>query len=242
MLQPVAATMPHWSPYFEPVAAAHHAQRRPLAAAGAGAGPAGVECVCSLSIMSISRLSLMYLSLLGPDVLEVAMALAGVDHHLVGLGDHLQSVVVADGDALGAALALARVDDDLEHAAGAAPSSCRRRSTSWSSTTAAETSSRSSASGMRLELLLELGLGQDLAEDGRVGALGHAVHAAGAVLGDVLRDFRRDVAEVAERGGAGRDQRAGQGQVGRQVLLAVAFLVAADDALVEVDARPAPAG
>ena len=78
-------------------------------------------------------------------------------------------------------------------------------------------------------------LGQHLAEDGGVGALGDAVHAAGAVLGDVDRDLRGDVAEVAEGGGAGGDQRAGQRQVGRQLLFAVAFLVAADDALVEVD-------
>ena len=48
----------------------------------------------------------MYLSFDGPDVLEVAVALADLVHHLVGLGDHLQGVVVADGDALGAALAL----------------------------------------------------------------------------------------------------------------------------------------
>ena len=59
----------------------------------------------------------MYLSLLGPKFLKKRWLLRDVDHHLVGLGDHLESVVVADRDALGAALALARVDDDLKHAA-----------------------------------------------------------------------------------------------------------------------------
>ncbi len=176
----------------------------------------------------------MYLSFDGPMFLKIAVALAGLGHHVVGLLDHLQGVVVADGDALGAALALGRVDDDLEHAADAASSSCRRRSTSWSSTTAAAYMARS-ASGMARSFSSHSVFGQHLAEDGGVGALGHAVHAAGAVRRDVLGDFRGDVAEVAQRGGAGGDQRAGQRQVGGQVLLAVAFLVAADDALVEVD-------
>ena len=57
------------------------------------------------------------------------------------------------------------------------------------------------------------------------------------LLADVLRNLRRDVAEIAQRRRAGRDQRAGDRQVGRQLLLAVAFFVAADDPLVEVDAR-----
>ncbi len=43
-------------------------------------------------------------------------------------------------------------------------------------------------------------------------------------------DFRCDVAEVAQGRGAGGHERAGQGEVGWEVLLAVAFLVAADDA------------
>ena len=43
MLQPVAATMPHWSPYLQPGRGAHHPQGGALAAAGARAGPAGVD-------------------------------------------------------------------------------------------------------------------------------------------------------------------------------------------------------
>src|SRR5262249_49422213 len=85
------------------------------------------------------------------------------------------------------------------------------------------------------QLRFQLVFAQHFAEDGRVGAFGYAVHAAGAVFRNVLGDFRSDVAEVAERGGAGRDERAGHGQVGGQVLLAPAFLVAANDALVEVE-------
>ena len=43
MLQPVAATMPHWSPYLRAGRGAQHPQRRPLAAAGARAGAADVD-------------------------------------------------------------------------------------------------------------------------------------------------------------------------------------------------------
>ena len=212
---------------------AHHPQGRALAAAGARAGPAGVDVRLLLEHHVDEQVVADVLLVDGPDVLEVAVALARLGHDLVGLGDHLQGVVVADGDALGAALALGRVDDDLEHAADAAPSSCRRRSTSWSSTTASRYISRS-ASGMVCELLLPLGLGEHLAEDGGVGALGHAVHAAGAVLGmysgisGAMLLKSRSVAVPA-----GTSERA-SGQVGGQVVLAVALLVAADDALVEV--------
>src|SRR3981189_467937 len=109
------------------------------------------------------------------------MGLARLQHDLVGLRDHFEGVVVANCDALGAALALGRVDDDLEHAAdavlllagilillglgrvGLLPRTVRF--------------------GNDLELLFQFGFGQDLAEDGGVGALGDAVHAAGAVFG-----------------------------------------------------------
>ncbi len=169
----------------------------------------------------------------GADVLEVAMALAGLGHDFVGLVDHFEGVVVADRDALGAALALRRVDDDLEHAArqvfllgavvvllGFRPLLREHRAVRL---------------GDGGELRFERVLGDDLAEDGGIGALRDAVHAAGAVAGDVLGDFRGDVAEVAQRGCAGGNQRAGETEVGRQQLLAIAFLVAADDALVEID-------
>ena len=45
------------------------------------------------------------------------MTLADARHHLLGLRNHLQRQVVANGDALCAALALAGVDDDVEHPA-----------------------------------------------------------------------------------------------------------------------------
>src|SRR5581483_8710192 len=48
------------------------------------------------------------------------------------------------------------------------------------------------------------------------------------------RDLRGDVAEVAQRRRRGGDERPRDGQVGRQLLLAVALLVPADDPLVEV--------
>jgi hypothetical protein len=84
------------------------------------------------------------------------------------------------------------------------------------------------------ELLLPLVLAEHLAENRRVRALGDAVHAAGAVRRDVLRQLRGDVAEVAQRRRAGRDERPRQRQVGGEFLLAVPLLVAADDAVVEV--------
>jgi len=64
----------------------------------------------------MSRLSLMYFSSEGPNCLKSRLALADVADFLLGFRDHLQRVVVADGDALGAPLALAGVDDDREAA------------------------------------------------------------------------------------------------------------------------------
>src|SRR5207302_11195977 len=146
----------------------------------------------------------------GTNVLKIAMALTGVGHDLVGLGNHFEGVVVANGDALGAALAFARIDDDLEHAArhalllagvviflGLRPlPGVHIPIGFWN----------------RLQFFFQLGFGEDLAQDGGVGAFRNAVHAGGAILGDVFGYFRRDVAEVAERGRAGWDQRPGHGK------------------------------
>src|SRR5206468_1464369 len=112
---------------------------------------------------------------------------------LVVLGDHLQGVVVADGDALGAALALRRIDDDLEHAAdagilllagvvvflGLRPLLAVHGPIAF---------------GDGVHLGVEFILAEDLAEDGGVGALGDAVHAAGAVGRNIFGNLGRDVA------------------------------------------------
>src|SRR5262249_27654725 len=70
VLHPVAATMPHWSPYFVPVAA--HIMRRAVPSPQPAQLPAPpVESIVfSFSIMSMRRLSLMYLGLLGPRSLK----------------------------------------------------------------------------------------------------------------------------------------------------------------------------
>src|SRR6185312_5729741 len=85
-----------------------------------------------------------------------------------------------------------------------------------------------------VEFLVPFGFAEHLAENGGVRAFGDAVHAAGAVFGNVFGNFRGDVGEIAQACGAGGHKRAGQGEIGREVFLAVAFLVAADDAFVEV--------
>ena len=61
------------------------------------------------------------------------------------------------------------------------------------------------------------GLGH-FAQDGRVGALRDAVHAAHAVRRDELGDIGRDVAEVAQRAGAGGNDAARRLIVGGQAL------------------------
>src|SRR5262249_58951885 len=70
VLQPVAAMMRHLSPYFQPVAA--HIMRRAVPSPQPAHEPAPPTemCVFSLSIMSMSRLSLMYLSFDGPMFLK----------------------------------------------------------------------------------------------------------------------------------------------------------------------------
>ena len=165
--------------------------------------------------MSISRLSLTYRVSDGPNLLEEAMALADVGHHLLGLGNHFQRQIVADGDAFRAALALAGVDHDREHPAFADSSWPGLRSTCGSSTIACGTSSRSAGSEIAASRFFEFAFAEHLAQDGRVGAERDAIHAAGAVAGNVLRDIRGDVAEIAQRRRAGRNQRAGDRQIGR---------------------------
>src|SRR5262249_1798471 len=122
-----------------------------------------------------------------------------------GLGNHLQRQVVANGDALRAPFALAGVDDDVEHApfalllgwslvvfAGLRPLLGEQLAVGWV--------------GNRVHLLLPVALAQYFAQDGRIGAERHAIHAASAILLDVLRDVGSDVTEVAQRGGSGRNQ------------------------------------
>ena len=114
---------------------AEHPQRRPFTAAGARSGAAGVEQGLLLEHHVDQEVVVDVLVVARPEVLEEPMALARFGHQVVALDDHLERVVVADRDALGAPLALAGVDDDVEHPAGIALLLGRRRSTSWCGTT-----------------------------------------------------------------------------------------------------------
>src|SRR5262249_56834393 len=102
-------------------------------------------------------------------------------------------VVIADGDALGAPLALGRIDDDLEHAAGQLLL-LRGLEVLFGlgPLLAVHLAVRLGDGG---QFPLEFIFGNDLAEDGGIGALRDAVHAAGAVTGDVVGDFGGDIAE-----------------------------------------------
>src|SRR5438132_24692 len=62
--------MPHWSPYFDPVAAHIMRSAVPSPQPAHEPAPPVYRSVFSLSIMSMSRLSLMYLGLLGPMFLK----------------------------------------------------------------------------------------------------------------------------------------------------------------------------
>src|SRR5262249_29709001 len=79
---------------------------------------------------------------------------------------------------------------------------------------------------------LQFGLGHDFAQDGGVGALGHAFHTADAILAVEQRDLGRDVGEVAQDAGAGGDKRAERAVIGRQFQFGRAVIVGADDALI----------
>src|SRR5262245_52339570 len=70
VLQPVAAMIPHWSPYLAPVAAHIIRSAVPSPQPAHDPAPPTYTCVCSLSIMSTSRFSLMYRSSLGPTCLN----------------------------------------------------------------------------------------------------------------------------------------------------------------------------
>ena len=181
----------------------------------------------------MSRLSLMYWSSGRSELLEVAVTLANAGHHVFGLGNHLQRQVVADGHALGAAFAFAGIDEDGESPslfplllrpvvvlAGLRPLMVEHRSVVFCFD--------------RPQLFVERRLGEHFAQNRRVGTLRDAVHAAGAVVGDVLRNLRGDVAEVAERRSPGGDQRSGDRQVGRQFARAGAVFISQDYPLVEV--------
>src|SRR5262245_45882663 len=58
VLHPVAATRPHWSPYFAPVAAHSMRSAVPSPQPAQLPAPPVYSIVCSFSIMSMSRLSL----------------------------------------------------------------------------------------------------------------------------------------------------------------------------------------
>ena len=74
----------------------------------------------------------------------------------------------------------------------------------------------------------------DLGQDGRVGALRHAVHAADALVGKELGYLGRDVAEIAQRAGSGGNHAARNLHIGFEADFGRAVVVGADNPLVEV--------
>ena len=125
----------------------------------------------------------------GAELFEVAVAFLDLLHDGVGLGDHFEREVVADGDALGAAFAFAGVDDDGKATAffaflfGAIVVFARF----------GPLVSKHFAIGVvadLAELAFQVGFGDHFAENGGVGAFGNAVHAAGAVFWECIRGFR----------------------------------------------------
>ena len=93
---------------------AQHPQSGPFAATGATARSADVY-MRLLFEHHVDQQVVVYEPLIRrAKLLEETVALAGVRHDFVALVDHFQSVVVTDGHAFGASLALAGIDDDRE--------------------------------------------------------------------------------------------------------------------------------
>ena len=209
-----------------------HPDRGRLAAAGARAGAADVADGVLAEHEVGQRL---LVAVLGRrrrqraeerHVARVALerGLAGRPARRVDLVDHDERVVAergADLDALAAALAVAGVDEDPERA-GSWP---RFAGTSAYFCVCGEVAASArppqrpgpAAAGERPRAPASSDSGRATREDRRVGAGVDAGHAADALLGDEVRDARREAAEVAGRGGAGRDDAAGQAGVGRQL-------------------------
>src|SRR5262245_1928698 len=132
------------------------------------------------------------------------MAFPDVAHELFGLRNHLERIVVAYRNAFRATLAFRWVDKDSENRAFTlllllpfvefprlCPLLAEERAIRFRHLT---------------ELLLPFALREHLAQDCRIRTLGDTVHASRAVFGNVLRNIRRDVAEIAQVSGAGRDK------------------------------------
>jgi hypothetical protein len=166
---------------------------------------------------------------------------AGLGGLLGDLVHHEQGVVTepgADLDALAAALAVARVDEDAEGPAGqAAP-----RGDLAVLLRINEVAGRGRGREDRLlrrrgegrDPALELRGGHDGAQDGGVRAGADAGHAAHALLGDELGDARCKVAEVAHGRRARGNDAAGQAGVRRQLPVGDPPAVGRDDRQPEV--------
>src|SRR5205085_12566817 len=108
---------PHLAHVLVPSPAPHLSLSAPIPAASAPSAPAGID-VRLLVQHHIDQQAVAHVALIGwAEVLEEAVTLPDVGHHLFGLRNHFQRQIVANGDALSVAFALAGVDHDVEHAA-----------------------------------------------------------------------------------------------------------------------------
>src|SRR5476649_1530397 len=212
----------------------HHAQCGGLAASHAGTGAAHVQ---QRALGEHHIRQRFFVDELGGRLRHGLVDIPGrtVPLHVLGsLANHLEGVVIAAGiDALGAAFALGGVDEDAElSAAHAFPFG-------YGEVLVGDGPLRGHGLalgfiGDRCQALLERGGHSHFGQDGGVGALRDAVHAADAVGPVKFRDIGGDVAEVAQGAGARGNDAAGGLVIGRQTAFGEAAVVCADHAVVEI--------
>src|SRR5208337_247293 len=212
----------------------HHAQHRGFTAAHAGACSADVENRLRLEHEVHQRPLVDVLGRRFTDFVKEPEGAAIVVQVLLVLLNHLQGLMVAARrNAFRAALALGGVDENAEQRRGFALLLVNLV------VLVRLHPHRAQAHALRLvrnggELRLEPLDGDCLAEDCRVRAFGDALHTADTLLGDEFGDIRSNVAEVAERPGAGGNEAAGGVEVGGQGLFGRAHVVTTNYFVVEV--------
>ena len=155
-------------------------------------------------------------------------------HCLIFFFDHFQRVVTqvsADLDALGAAFALGRVDENAEIAAAARFLFLRHRvKLVGNSPLLAQPIGMTILSLQRQIQHRRL---NHFAQNGRVRAFGDTGHTTDTVVMVKFGNFRRDIGKVAQHTRAGRNQRPGDANIGGQPII-IAFVIRAHDPLIKI--------
>ena len=212
----------------------HHAQRCAFAASHARSRAADIQ-QRTLGQHHVREQLLVdeLLGRLGHLRVEVPRALIAFQRAVIFLQHRERAVITAGVHALGAALALGRVNEDAEVT----------RLVALLFIDVPELGRLAKLLAIMLalgfvgnlgEFRFELRLGDDLAEDGGVRALDDARHAGDAILAVEQRNLRRDVGKIAQDARAGGDERAQRAEVGGQFQFGAAVVVRADDAAVEI--------